>query len=104
MNGVPRGYAQELDRLIDAVCESESWLEWWRKGAVRDVFLPVAFGDVAEKVVARHHGETLTVTLYRPTASIPRGKAGVTLARADVLAIVDRAQARLGLPAHPSLR
>ena len=104
MNGVPRGYARELDQLIDAVCESEAWLEWWRIGSVRDVFLPVSFGDVTEKVIARRHGESLTVTLYRPTASIPRGKAGVALARADILAMVDRAQERLSLPAHPPLR
>jgi len=103
MNGVPRAYNGELDRLIDVVCDSELWLEWWRLSAVREVFLPVHFGDVTEKLIARLRGENLTVRLYRPTASIPRGTAGVALARADVLSIVGRAQARLGLPAHPTL-
>ena len=100
MNGVPKAYTEELDRLLTVVA-SDGWASWWSRSPVKLVEVFYWF-DAAKPGVRVRVGAKVTAAIDRPVATIS-GANPIELARADVDALTRRLTTRLNLSNPPKL-
>jgi hypothetical protein len=100
---VPEEYEEERERIGDLL-ESPAWRGWWKTVDVDEVRCVFDFSAERASSVVRFTGRRLSVSIKRPTATIPTGAAGAELALADVEAVFDRVVTRRRIGPSPSLR
>jgi hypothetical protein len=100
---VPEEYEEERERIGDLL-ESPAWREWWKAVDVDEVRCVYDFSADKASSVVRFTGRGLSVSIKRPTATIPTGAAATELALADVEAVLDRVATRRRIGPSPSLR
>jgi hypothetical protein len=100
---VPEEYEEERERIGDLL-ESPAWRGWWKAVDVDEVRCVYDFSADEASSVVRFTGRGLSVSIKRPTATIPTGAAATELALADVEAVLDRVATRRRIGPSPSLR
>lgn len=101
VNGVPKAYLQEMDRLLHII-SGETWAKWWSNSPVRIAEIVYVL-DGARSGVRIVVGPIVKATIERPVGTI-RGKDPTRLAREDVAMLAQRLALRLGLPNPPELK
>jgi hypothetical protein len=100
---VPEKYEEERERL-GALVKSSAWRGWWKAVDVDEVSCVYNFSAEKASSVVRFTGRMLSISIKRPTATIPTEAAGTELALIDVRVVLDRIATRRKLGPTPSLR